>query len=98
MKGKACIELQEESLMISGDLDFVTVVSLWNESLPLIAKSPTLHFDFSQVKTSNNAGLALLLEWIKFAKQHHKSISFSSLPEQLISTAKVCGIDKMLLA
>jgi len=84
-------------LMISGTLNFMTVVELWNASLSFIAKNPALQFDFSKVTAVNSAGLALLLEWLRYAKSHNKMISFDNMPKQLLSIATVAGIEKFLV-
>ena len=92
----ANIVVENNTLIVSGKLNFSTVMTLWNESLPLIANYAALHFDLSRVTTANSAGLALLLEWIKRAQHEKKSITFDHVPAQLRSIATVSGIDKML--
>jgi len=96
MNTKASITLDNERLLIVGPIDFVTVVELWNDSLPLLANLNHYHFDFSQVTSSNSAGLALLLEWIKYAKNQRKEIQFANLPAQIHSIARVAGIEEMV--
>ncbi len=97
MTGIAGIILRNDSFLVSGDINFASAVSLWNDSLPLLSKSKELIFDFSGVIHANSSALALLIEWIKYAKQNNKSISFIKLPEQLRSIAAVGGIDKLLM-
>lgn len=92
MKSKSAITYHDNCLLVSGELNFETVVSLWEESLPLLANCPELCFDFSNITQSNSAGLALLLEWMKYAKQASKKITFSHLPMQLNSIASVAGV------
>jgi len=96
MSKHATIQYQNDSLEISGELNFRTAVSLWRESLPLIQQRSDLHFDFSKVKSSNSAGLALILEWLKYAKQAQKNIQFTHVPTQLHSIIAVAGIGRML--
>jgi phospholipid transport system transporter-binding protein len=96
MNKQASIHCEKDRLQVAGEINFVTAVSLWQESLPLLAKSNELIFNFSQVTTSNSAALALLLEWLKYAKQNNKSISFEQLPEQLVSIAKVAGLTNLI--
>ncbi|MHB1947921.1 MAG: STAS domain-containing protein [Gammaproteobacteria bacterium] len=89
---KASIKLENHCLQVSGDIDFGSVVSLWNESLPLIAASQKVVVDLSRVKSVNSAALALMLEWMKYAKRECKTILFQNLPKQLVSIATVAGI------
>lgn len=89
---KASIKRENHCLQVSGDIDFGSVVSLWNESLPLIAADSKVVVDLSQVKTVNSAALALMLEWMKYAKRECKTILFQNLPKQLVSIAAVAGV------
>lgn len=93
---KTQISLNQGCLFVSGNLDFKTVVNLWAESLPLLLQCRELKFDLSGVAHANSAAIALLLEWLKYAKQYHKSIIFSGLPSQLRSIAAVLGVEKLL--
>ena len=92
----ASIEIKKDFFVIVGELNFTSVPDLWKKSLPLLAKSPQLNFDLTGVTTSNSAGIALLLEWVKYAKQHHKAIRFNNIPKQLYSIIAVSGINKLL--
>lgn len=92
------VKLQDTTLVISGDLDFTNVMSIYEKSLPLTFQCPELIFDFSSLKSTNSAGLTLLVEWIKLSKKQNKSIRFMHLPHEIISIAKAADIDGMLLA
>lgn len=98
MNGKASINLEHDRLLVSGEIDFGTAVSLWNQSLPLLAQCKTLSFDFSNVVASNSAALALLIEWIKYANRKSKSITFQQIPPQIRSIAAMAGIDALLIS
>jgi phospholipid transport system transporter-binding protein len=90
------ISYQKDFFAVSGELNFTTVVNLWKESLPLLAKAPQLNFDFTEVTSSNSAGLALVLEWMKYAKQYSKPIRFNNIPKQLHSIITIAGLARML--
>ncbi len=92
----ATLTLENNRLLVAGDFNFFSVAALWEQSLPLLIQCAELHFDFSAVQASNSAGLALLVEWLKWAKQHNKPISFKNIPPQLMSIAGVCGLDSIL--
>ena len=91
-KKAADIVLQDKQLLVSGDLAFSNVMSLYEKSLPYLLQCHELEFDFSGVKSSQSCGLALMLEWIKFANQHQKKIRFKSLSADLQSIAKIAAI------
>lgn len=88
---------EDGQLFVSGELDFSTVANVWKESLPLLVPLPHLRFNFSKVTSANSAGLTLLIEWLKYAKQVNKPISFNHLPKQMMSLATMSGIDELLL-
>lgn len=93
---KTGIAIQQDRLIVSGDLDFSTVVIVWNQSLPLIQSLNELNFDLTEVSSSSSAGLALLIEWIKYAKRAKKPIQFTHIPEKLKSIISAAGIDGVL--
>ena len=97
MSKKATIKREDNHLSVTGELNYQTVVSLWKESLFLFTKNTAeFYFDLSKVSSANSAGLALLLEWIKFAKRQKKTIQFHNIPDQLLSIAAVSGVEKIL--
>jgi phospholipid transport system transporter-binding protein len=92
----ASIVQQNGRLIVSGDLNFSTVVKLWRESLPLFSSLGTLDFDLSNVRSSNSAGVALMIEWVKYAKNKNQVIKFIDVPQQLESIILAAGIKKIL--
>lgn len=92
----ASISFCDNQIMVSGELNFMTVTNLWNECLPLLQKTTELHFDLSKVTAANSAALALLLEWQKTAATFKKNIFFYNVPDTLLSIAMMTGIDKIL--
>lgn len=96
MTDAVSIEDQGNSLQIDGELNFATVMTLWKESLGMLAAHDVLHFDFARVRSSNSAGLALLLEWLKYARSHQKKIFFKNIPAKLASIIDVAGLHAIL--
>lgn len=94
----ALASIQEENglLSIKGKLSFSEVMHVWEASLPWLKKQATLLLDLGQVGVCDSAGLALVLEWIKYAKAHQKTIRFSNMPAQLMSIAKVSGLQTLV--
>jgi len=90
------IRLENECLFVSGELNFETVMRVLSESLPLLAQCKQWQFNFSEVSEANSAAIALMLEWLKYAKQQGKPISFGQLPLQLNSIATVLGVSTII--
>lgn len=55
-----------------------------------------IEVDLKGVTESDSAGLALLLEWMRAAKNANKPITFKHLPEQMDAIAKASGLDELL--
>lgn len=86
------IKNQNGCLMVSGNLNFLTVPEVWQLSLPLLRDLKELRFDLEKVNSSDSAGLALLVEWMKYAKENQKKISFYHIPSQLDAIIKAAGV------
>ena len=96
MLKNADITFNENRFLVSGDLNFSNVMSVYENSLNQLHHCRELRFDFSQLRSSDSSGLALIMEWIKFARQHQKAVHFSHLSQDLMSLAKVSGLDKII--
>lgn len=96
MKKQADIIGNDQILSIQGALDFSNVMSVYKKSLAQIRLHRELMFDFAKLNSSNSAGLALIIEWIKLSKQQNKIFHFKNLPADILSLAKAAGVDKMV--
>ena len=83
---------QDERFFVSGELCFANVSAVYQKSLLALNKCAKLDFDFSQLKSSDSSGLALMLEWARFAKQNNKPIKFSAVSSELSQIAKTVGL------
>ena len=95
---QADITLQDNAFFITGNVNFSNVMSVYKKSLSQLCKCPELTFDFSQLKAADSSGLALIVEWIKFAKQHNQSICFKNLSTDLLSIAKAARLDHLIIS
>jgi phospholipid transport system transporter-binding protein len=81
---------------VCGDLTFVTVNDLLNSARTVFATIPILDIDLSKVSCSDSAGLALLIDWMRSAKQQNKNIVFHNIPAQMLAMAHASGLDELL--
>ena len=86
-----------ESIQLRGELTFATVNKVLTESVTLFEAIPSLKIDLSAVTNSDSAGLALLVSWLRSAKQAGKQIVFANIPEQLLVIADISGVDELLV-
>lgn len=88
----AAIKLQDNRLIVSGELTFDSVPALAKQ-LPVILQSVTdVSVDCSQVSDSNSAGLALLLEMSRIMRARNQPVRFSAIPAQLQTVARAYGL------
>lgn len=55
-------------------------------------------FDMASVKEIDSAAVATLLAWQRAARQNGRSLSFSNMPQSLLSLARLYGVDGFLAA
>jgi len=89
-------ETSPEHFILRGELSFTTVMGLLRDSAALLWRNPSVTLDLAGVTRTDSAGLALLVEWIRIARQRGKSIRFCNIPEQLMAVAQVAGLGELL--
>lgn len=80
---------------LSGVLDHAAVAGVLAQSDDWFA-GDALHISLQGVSHSNSAGLALLLEWQKIARQKQVAIQYHDVPAQLRTIARAYGVDQLL--
>ncbi len=86
----------QDRLEVYGDLNFQTVVKIWQQSQSLL-EGQIIKIDLKHVKCVNSAGLVLLLEWIRYARKMQRTIQFFHIPPQLIFIAKAANINNIIM-
>lgn len=81
---------------LHGSLNADSVPALWQQAGGAFQGARELDIDLSAVERADSAGLALLVEWTRQARQNGQRIRFLNLPEQLLAIARVSGLDTML--
>ncbi|WP_455375430.1 STAS domain-containing protein [Kaarinaea lacus] len=91
------VQVQSDGhFLITGDLDFYSVPKILSASQSLFEASQSLTIDLSGVESSNSAGLALLIEWMRIADSKSCPIKFLNVPDQLRQVAQLCGVEEKL--
>ena len=84
------------NICVNGDLSFATVPKLNQHGHILIKQNMQLVFDLTKVTFSDNAGIALLISWARYAKNINKKILFINLPKQLLDLVLASGLKDIL--
>lgn len=78
---------------MSGDLTFVNIDKKTVASLAFLTSASSVTIDLAQVTNTDSGGLALLIEWIKYARGNRVELKFRNIPEQLLTLAKLSGLE-----
>lgn len=81
---------------VGGELTFNTVNELLTKAPILFKKHDKLEINLLDVTRSDSAGLALLVDWMRYAKRSNKTIAFHNLPSQMLAIANASGFDELL--
>jgi phospholipid transport system transporter-binding protein len=84
-------------LALSGALVFATASELLDVSRGMFAGSTAISIDLGGVTRVDSAGLALLLEWLRWGWAEGRTVRFTALPEKLLAIARLSGVEDMLV-
>jgi phospholipid transport system transporter-binding protein len=84
-------------LALSGPLVFSTASDLLDVSRGVFAAGAATSIDLAGVTRVDSAGLALLLEWLRWGWAEGRAVRFTALPEKLLAIARLSGVEEMLV-
>ena len=87
------------SLSLSGVMDEFTVLSVLQQGCDVIDRAPSqavLRVDLQGVISADSAGLALLLEWARYAKKQDKKLHLYHLPTVMEQIMLVSSLSEVL--
>jgi len=88
----------EHHFAVRGELNFASVVGLWQKSERLFPNRSALTIDLADVSRSDSSGVALLVEWLRQAKRRQQSLQFTHIPMQMQAIIQVADLAQMLPA
>lgn len=100
MTGRPAVRLVEGELeghyALEGELTFDTVPGLAQQGERVFGDCPSLALDLGKVTRADSAGLALLVEWLRRARDCGQDVRYSNIPEQMLAMARASGLDQVL--
>ncbi len=87
---------EQGDLVVQGVLNYASVPEIHLVAKNILPKLNAITVDLSQVEYSDSAGLALLAEWYRYAKQRQIIFSVKQPPVQLLAIANVTGMANVL--
>jgi len=85
-------------IRVGGELSFATVNDVLLQSNEVFKPVDALTIDLSAVTRSDSAGVALLVSWMRTAKNSNKKIAFHHIPAQMLAIAGASGLDEWLVS
>jgi phospholipid transport system transporter-binding protein len=85
----------DDRMVLQGQLNMDTVPALYAAGLQRLAGEDLL-VDFSQVESVDSAAVSMLLGWERAAQRGERELRVSGLPQDLLSLARLYGVDKLL--
>ena len=83
---------------VSGVLDATTAGDLLKQSAERFANQSGLEIDLTGVSEGDSAGLALLIEWMRVAKDAKQTLTFHNVPGQISALARISEVEDLLFA
>jgi len=77
-------------------MDAATVGELLKQSKDRFANEKDIEVDFAGVTDGDSAGLALLIEWLRVAKESGSKLQFANVPGQITALARISEVDDLL--
>ena len=91
-------DLGDGRFSLSGRMTFDTAGDILQKSEDLFEPHTLLEIDLSGITHTDSAGLALLLEWINWARHYVREIRFENVPEQILAIARISEVSDLLTA
>jgi phospholipid transport system transporter-binding protein len=94
MNGLNIVDQGAGHYLVDGDLTFATIDKRTVKALAFLTAHKEITIDLAGVGNTDSAGLALMIEWIKYCRAKRTLIRFSNVPKQLLSLARLSGFDQ----
>ncbi len=98
MSGVALQRGGQGCLYVSGRLDFATVGELWWQGLGLLGacSGEVYEVDLGGVGRTDSAGVALLIDWARYAHEAGGHLRLRHVPQQMLAILRASGVEAIL--
>lgn len=79
--------------IVDGDLTFSSMDKKTVSSFPFLTSAKQVVMDLGGVGNADSAGLALLIEWLKYSRSKRVQLQLRNIPEAILNLAKLSGVD-----
>lgn len=96
MSGPALVDAGDGRFALAGELGYDTVTRLLAAGEQAFAPHPKVEVDMAGVTRCDSAAVALLLEWVRGARQRGATLAFRNLPPSLHAIATISDVEQLL--
>ena len=82
-------------LQLSGPMTLQTVKALFEHGLKA-APGAAVEIDLAQVEAVDSSAVSLLLAWLREARRNKLTLTFTHIPDNLTSLARLYGVAELL--
>lgn len=93
---KPKLVVRGDVLSITGQIQFETVMSLYQNGQRLIALMQQIIVDLRELEHCDSSGLALFTAWMREAELQNKTVYFTNIPLFMQDLIRVYGLDSVL--
>jgi anti-anti-sigma factor len=91
------IKVENNLLLLRGDLDFNNAKLVNQQVLQYISKAATdTQIDFAGLTSTNSVVIALMVDWMRAARTAHKKINFTQVSADVTLLAEAAGLEKII--
>lgn len=97
----ALIQQSPTAWALQGDVNVNTITAIMIPGYQMIDAAPAgqgLSLNLAGVAQADSASVALLIDWLRHAKNHGKTLSFSNFPTKMKDIIKVSNLQQILHA
>lgn len=91
-------QISPQEYFLEGNIDFYNVMQIAQQSKSFWQSKhiKTITIDFSKVNQAQTPAIALLLEWVRMAKQNAITLNFTHIPSQLLALIELSAVKNLL--
>jgi phospholipid transport system transporter-binding protein len=97
-EGAQLADLGGGRFAVRSELTFKSATDILSQSKQLFADCERISVDLSDVQEADSAGLALLIEWVSWARHFEREIVYENIPEQILAIAQISEATDLLNA
>ncbi len=90
------VDLGGGRFAVRSKLTFKSATAILAQSKRLFADFERISVDMSDVQEADSAGLALLLEWVSWARHFDREIVYENIPQQILAIAQISEVTDLL--